>query len=63
MCIWTSRWIENILIKTKEFALPGRKALLNNDNEFEVILIDAVESPIERPKKENSIQEKRKSIQ
>lgn len=61
----TSRWIEGILIKTKEFSLPGRKALLKSDNEFEVILIDTVESPIERPKKnkDNSIQEKRKSIQ
>lgn len=60
----TSRWVEDTLIKAKEFALPGRKALLDGNNEFEIILIDAVESPIERPKKnkENSIQEKRKSI-
>lgn len=61
----TIRWIENTLIKSKEFALPGRKALSKSDNEFEVILIDAVESPIERPKKnkENSTQGKRKGIQ
>lgn len=45
------RWIENVLIKSKEFSLPGRKALTKSDNEFEVILIDATESPIERPKK------------
>src|ERR1700754_3248833 len=37
------RWIENVLIKSKEFRLPGRKSLLKNDNEFEVILIDATE--------------------
>ena len=48
------RWVENVLIKSKEFRLPGRKALLKSDNEFEVILIDATESPIERPKK-NSV--------
>ena len=59
----TIRWIENTLIKAKEFALPGRKALLKSENEFEVILIDATESPIERPKKnkDNIIQGKRKS--
>ena len=47
------RWIENVLIKSKEFSLPGKKALLKSDNEFEVILIDATETPIERPKKNN----------
>lgn len=48
------RWVENVLIKSKEFRLPGRKALLKSDNEFEIILIDATESPIERPKKNNA---------
>jgi len=48
------RWIENVLVDAKEFALPGRKALLKSDNEFEIILIDASESPIERPKKNNA---------
>lgn len=60
----TSRWVEDTLIKTKEFALPGRKALLKSDNEFEIILIDAVESPIERPKKKRefySVKKKRHS--
>jgi len=46
-----SKWIENILVKSKEFSLPGRKALLKSDMEYEVILIDAAESPCERPKK------------
>lgn len=57
------RWIEDVLIKSKEFRLPGKKALLKSDHEFEVILIDATESPIERPKK-NSVDftlEKRKN--
>lgn len=48
------RWVENVLIKSKEFSLPGKKALLKSDNEFEVVLIDVTESPIERPKK-NSV--------
>lgn len=59
------RWIENILIKSKEFSLPGKKALLKSDCEFEVVLVDATETPVERPKKNNVsfIQEKRKNIQ
>jgi len=58
------RWIEDVLIKSKEFRLPGRKTLLKNDNEIEVILIDATESPIERPKKNSAcfIQAKRTDI-
>ena len=51
----TIGWVEDTLIKSKEFALPGKKALLKSDNEFEVILIDAVESPIARPKKTKKI--------
>ena len=46
-----SKWVENVLVKSKEFALPGRKVLLKSDMEYEVILIDAAESPCERPKK------------
>lgn len=59
------RLIENILIKSKEFSLPGKKALLKSDMEFEVILVDATESPIERPKKNSAsfIQAKRKNTQ
>lgn len=58
------RWIENVLIKSKEFRLPGKKTLLKSDHEFDVILVDATESPIERPKKNSaaSIQEKRSDI-
>ena len=39
----------------------GRKALVKSDVEYEVVLIDARESPIERPKKNTSIQAKRKA--
>lgn len=47
------RWVENVLIKDKRFALPGKKALLKSDMQYEVILVDASESPIERPKKDS----------
>jgi hypothetical protein len=58
------RWIEDILIKHPDFALPGKKALVKSDMNYELVLIDATESPIERPKKSRKtiIQEKRKNI-
>lgn len=45
------RWVEDTLIKSGKFTLPGRKALLKSDMVFEVVMIDATESPVERPKK------------
>ena len=47
------RWVEDTLIKDPVFALPGHKALLKSDMEHEVLLIDASETPIERPKKKS----------
>ena len=54
-CYRSCRWVEDSLIKSKKFSLPGKKALLKTDTEFEVILIDASETPIERPKKKLKI--------
>jgi hypothetical protein len=51
----TVKWVEDTLIKHPDFSLPGRKALLKSDMEYEVVLIDATETPIERPKKNKSI--------
>ena len=61
---YTIKWVEDTLIKHPDFSLPGRKALLKSDIEYDVVLIDATETPIERPKKNKkiSIQEKRKGI-
>lgn len=50
-CYRACRWVENVLIKSGVFSLPGKKELLKSDMEYEVILIDASESAIERPKK------------
>jgi Helix-turn-helix of DDE superfamily endonuclease len=47
----TIRWVEDTLIKSKMFSLPGRKALLKSDVEYELVLVDASEHPIQRPKK------------
>lgn len=54
-CYRNIRWVEDTLIKEGTFSLPGRKALLKGDVEYEVVLIDATETPIERPKKNKSI--------
>lgn len=63
-CYRNIRWVEDTLIKDGKFSLPGRKALLKSDVEFEVVLIDATETPIERPKKNKStfIPAKRRDI-
>jgi hypothetical protein len=45
----TVKWVEDCLIKHPDFALPGRKALLQSNVEYEVVLVDATETPIERP--------------
>lgn len=55
VCYRNIKWIEDTLIKHPDFALPGRKALLKSDIEYETILIDVSESPIERPKKGRDI--------
>ena len=54
-CYRNIRWVEDTLIKDGSFSLPGKKELLKSDVEYEVVLIDAKEKPIERPKKNKSI--------
>lgn len=43
--------IENIISKIKQFQLPGKEKLAGSNHSFEVVIVDATESPIERPKK------------
>lgn len=45
------RKVENILIKSGLFNLPGKKALLESNSEIEIIVVDVSEQEIERPKK------------
>jgi Helix-turn-helix of DDE superfamily endonuclease len=49
----TIKKVENVLIKSNQFHLPGKKVLQASEVEIEVILIDATEQPIERPPKNN----------
>jgi predicted DNA-binding protein YlxM (UPF0122 family) len=53
--------VENILSKSKKFQLPGKKELEKTKWSYEVYVVDATESPIERPKKNSTgfIQAKR----
>jgi hypothetical protein len=52
---YTIKWIEDVVIKDGIFSLPGKKALLDEDTEYEVILPDGTETPIERPKRGKNI--------
>jgi len=47
----TIRFVENTLINNGIFSLPSKRALLKSCTEFEVVVIDASETPCERPKK------------
>lgn len=62
-CYKICRKIEDILISSKEFRLPNRKDV-SEDPKIEVIVVDAVESAIERPKKSkgNTTPERKRSI-
>lgn len=49
----TIKWVEDTLIRDGTFSLPGKKTLLKTDMDYEIVLIDATESPVERPKRGN----------
>ena len=49
------KWVEDTLIKHSDFSLPGRKSLTASEKAYEVVLVDATESPIERPKKTKAL--------
>jgi len=60
----TVREAESVLIKSGKFSLPSKRAMYKSDIDLEFVVIDATESPIQRPKKSNDtiIQEKRNNI-
>ena len=43
--------VEEALVRSGEFRLPGKKVLQPSDTIIEVVLVDVSEQPIERPKK------------
>jgi len=46
--------VEEALMGSGEFRLPGKKVLQPSDTIIEVVLVDVSEQPIERPKKSKS---------
>ena len=44
--------VEDVLIKSDKFSLPKRREV--SESEWTVVLVDATETPIERPKKNKS---------
>ena len=51
----TIKRVEDVLARSGRFTLPGKHALTNTDTLLEVIVVDASESPIERPQKNSGI--------
>lgn len=47
----TIQKIENTLIKSEQFHLPNKKDIQSGSMEFEIVIVDATEQPVERPKK------------
>lgn len=48
------RHVEQTLVRSGRFRLPGKKALVQSDCVLEVVVVDVTESPVERPKKTNN---------
>lgn len=47
--------VEDQLIKSQKFSLPGKKSLSATETEWSVVIVDVAESPIERPKKNREV--------
>ena len=45
------QWVENTLAKDKTFKLPGKRVLKEPIDTIDYIVVDVMESPIQRPKK------------
>ena len=46
----TIQWVESVLVKSGVFNLPGKKKLTQSNIEYEIIVVDSTETPIQRPK-------------
>jgi len=45
------KWVEETLIASKLFSLPGKKKLVTPGTTIEVVVVDTTETPIQRPKR------------
>ena len=55
------RRTEAWLASSKQFALPGKKKMVEAENHFEIVLVDVSEHAIERPKKSSGSTTRAKS--
>ncbi len=46
--------VETALMRSGKFRLPGKKALTRSAAEYQVVVVDATECPVERPQKSNA---------
>ena len=49
------RQVEEVLVRHPQFALPGKKVLLQPSEDTEVVMVDATEIVVERPKKAKTL--------
>jgi hypothetical protein len=47
--------VENLLIRSQVFSLPGKRKLHQAAYEWKVLVVDVTETPIERPKKNSDV--------
>jgi len=47
--------IEDILSESRAFSLAGKKKLQSADYQMKIIVVDVTETPIERPKKTETV--------
>jgi len=46
--------VEDALLRSGTFRLPGKKALTRSDIQYQVVVVDATECPVERPQKSSA---------
>lgn len=49
------RRVEDTLIKARQFHLPGKQALRAPGHQFQVVVVDVTETPVERPQKNSGV--------
>lgn len=49
------RKVEDHLIRSGVFRLPGKRQLIQSEQQWDVVVIDVSETPIERPKKNSGV--------
>ena len=49
------RVVEDVMLSSGKFSLLGKKKLLEPDHVIEVVVVDVTESPVERPKKTETL--------